>query len=587
MNKAKRVANLALALSLALLLALQPYSAAAQAPDGGHQHDETCGYAEASPCLHKHEEGCGYTEETPEVPCDMECEGGTHAEDCAYAPAAPEIPCAHQHDEGCGYAEAVPCAVLPEGAGVAGIGIAAAPDALNDPPLSISSEGEAYTGQTTAGTYTISTAAQLAELARVVDSGTFGLSAYSGSVFLLTADIDLSESDSYESLTWSGGNWEPIGSANRRFSGTFDGQDHKITNLTIDTDQSVVGLFSRTQNAVIKNLGLERVDIKSSGDDIGGLIGNDYEGSQISRCYVIGTIQAGAGYGGLLGSTYGNGSDRSQTTVTNCFARVELLLYDDDDDEEVPKDSSGISGWNYRNGIVITNCYSASTGEKRPIAGWSDSSAIDPSNFVDAYYDASLSPDLTENTSLGRTSAQLQTQTTFENWDFTDVWVIDPQQNGGYPYLKNMAPDLNGAPGFYSTGLGGATQSSLANGSIEVQPAIAQVGDTVTITLTPDAGYELDTISAHKEDDAGTVVDPTKIDTNNYTYTMPAYDVTVTVSFKAATYSISYNGLEGAANSNPATYTFGTGIPSLAEPGLPHRLHLHRLVRRGIRRQQG
>jgi len=55
-----------------------------------HQHDESCGYAEAAPCNHQHDESCG----EDGVDCTHE-----HDESCGYAEAAP---CMHVHDEYCG-----------------------------------------------------------------------------------------------------------------------------------------------------------------------------------------------------------------------------------------------------------------------------------------------------------------------------------------------------------------------------------------------------------------------------------------------------------------------------------------------------
>lgn len=56
------------------------------------------------------------------------------------------------------------------------------------------------------------------------------------------------------------------------------------------------------------------------------------------------------------------------------------------------------------------------------------------------------------------------------------------------------------------------------------------VGATVAITPTPNSGYELDKITVVKTDDTNTVVD-----VSNNSFTMPAYPVTLTVTFKQIT----------------------------------------------------
>ena len=50
-------------------------------------------------------------------------------------------------------------------------------------------------------------------------------------------------------------------------------------------------------------------------------------------------------------------------------------------------------------------------------------------------------------------------------------------------------------------------------------------------------------------------------------WTMPNHDVTYTAQWAANTYNLTYEGLNGATNSNPATYTIETATFALANPG--------------------
>jgi len=118
---------------------------------------------------------------------------------------------------------------------------------------------------------------------------------------------------------WGAAGWQPIGtwSFSRRceyvFSGEFDGNGYKITGLWIDrSGWNFVGLFGATENAVIKNLGVE---IAIAGNinghnHVGGLIGWQSSGS-IVNTYVMGNVSgnsewhAGGRYvGGLVGKQY-------------------------------------------------------------------------------------------------------------------------------------------------------------------------------------------------------------------------------------------------------------------------------------------
>ena len=85
----------------------------------------------------------------------------------------------------------------------------------------------------------------------------------------------------------------------------------------------------------------------------------------------------------------------------------------------------------------------------------------------------------------------------------------------------------------YSSGGGSTTYAITAtdaeNGTVRVSPSRASRGTTVTITVTPDEGYELETISVlDSRDNEITLTD--KGD-GKYTFTMPAGRVTVEASF--------------------------------------------------------
>ncbi len=67
------------------------------------------------------------------------------------------------------------------------------------------------------------------------------------------------------------------------------------------------------------------------------------------------------------------------------------------------------------------------------------------------------------------------------------------------------------------------------NGDVTVSPKTAKKGDTVTITVTPDKGYELDTIAV--KDANGNTVKLTDKGNGKYTFTMPGSKVTVSAEF--------------------------------------------------------
>lgn len=70
--------------------------------------------------------------------------------------------------------------------------------------------------------------------------------------------------------------------------------------------------------------------------------------------------------------------------------------------------------------------------------------------------------------------------------------------------------------------------NSVENGTVTGVPATAKMGEEVTITATPTEGYEA---TVEVKDSKNAAIAVTKGADNEYTFTMPADDVTVTVTF--------------------------------------------------------
>ena len=76
------------------------------------------------------------------------------------------------------------------------------------------------------------------------------------------------------------------------------------------------------------------------------------------------------------------------------------------------------------------------------------------------------------------------------------------------------------------------TTSSVANGGVNVSPSSPAKGDKVKITLSPNKGYKLDKLTV--TDASGKTVSVTKSSDTVYTFTMPASQVTVGVTYVKA-----------------------------------------------------
>ncbi|CFX88076.1 Pectin lyase fold/virulence factor [Syntrophomonas zehnderi OL-4] len=173
-------------------------------------------------------------------------------------------------------------------------------------------------GGTTDSPLEITTAAQLAEIATLVNVRPNGLERFlfndaSARVSLkLMNDVDLS---SYS----KGEGWMPIGNRLNKFKGTFDGDGHKISNLTIDrAGGKYQGLFgSIGAGSLVKNLGIVRTSVASLG--YVGVVAGEVSGGTVENCYATGSVSGGSAVGGLTGYVNLN------STVQNCYAASSVI----------------------------------------------------------------------------------------------------------------------------------------------------------------------------------------------------------------------------------------------------------------------
>ena len=101
----------------------------------------------------------------------------------------------------------------------------------------------------------------------------------------------------------------------------------------------------------------------------------------------------------------------------------------------------------------------------------------------------------------------------------------------------NLALDGNGNVYTPSQGgsSGGSTRyavtapSNVSNGAVTVSPSRASYNQTVTITVTPDEGYELSSLTV--TDRNGSTISLTKVSDTRYTFTMPRSAVTISAAF--------------------------------------------------------
>lgn len=109
--------------------------------------------------------------------------------------------------------------------------------------------------------YEISTAAELAWFRDYVNGGKLPVSAK------LTADIDLKDFCYAAANNAKELSWEPIGNYSKRYTGTFDGNGHTISNLYIKVQRKGVGFFGCAEGGSIKNITFDNAQVENTGND--------------------------------------------------------------------------------------------------------------------------------------------------------------------------------------------------------------------------------------------------------------------------------------------------------------------------------
>ena len=183
---------------------------------------------------------------------------------------------------------------------------------------------------TSADPYQIENGTQLLLFQSIVN-GTNGQTKNSAACAELTNDIDM------HNIT----GFAPIGTKTDSYTGTFNGNNHSISGLTVNGSDAA-GLFGYVNGATIQNINLCDSQITATGNYAGGIVGFATGASKIENCSTnkIRIDAANSRHiGGIIG--YGVGSTKiSNCTNTSTFGGTYNV--------------GGIAG--YLEGGSITNC---------------------------------------------------------------------------------------------------------------------------------------------------------------------------------------------------------------------------------------
>jgi hypothetical protein len=310
-------------------------------------------------------------------------------------------------------------------------------------------------------------------------------SVYWDAHFKLMADIDLSG--------YTGESFNIIGTSTlHRFTGVFDGDEHTISNFTFTThSRNILGIFGYLgelfAGGQVRDLGLINPSVSTdtgdkvgalaghlyygqvincwveggdvSGDQsVGGLVGYVYGGGDVEDCYYDGVVSGGSQVGGLVGGVngsvsvwgcYSTGSVDGYLYVGGLVGRGMGSIVNSYSMSDV-SGSSGVGGLvGYNHYCDVLNCYSVGS-----VAGSSEVGGL-VGKYYDgmtygSYWDVLTSGQASSGGGTGKTTAELQTASTFIGWGCSSVWTID--EDNDYPRLvwENKPGELITDPAYWT-----------------------------------------------------------------------------------------------------------------------------------------
>jgi hypothetical protein len=256
--------------------------------------------------------------------------------------------------------------------------------------------------------------------------------------FILVNDINLTG--------FAGTQFNIIANGTTKFTGIFDGNDHRIWNVTWNSiTRDGIGLFGYVgTGSQIKNLGMENVNVQAgNGWYVGGLAAQN-EGT-ITNCYSTGSVSGWMYVSGLVGFNYG--------TIVSCCSTGSVsgnysaggLLGGNSGTIISCYSTSSVTGEYFVGGLVgdhvgvVTSCYSTGSilGTGGQVGGLVGRNY---GTVGTSFWDKQTSGHSISAGGIPKTTGEMKTESTFTEagWDFVNIWDICEATN--YPRLRWQIP---------------------------------------------------------------------------------------------------------------------------------------------------
>lgn len=319
----------------------------------------------------------------------------------------------------------------------------------------------------------------------------------------------------------------PIGTDTYPFRGSFDGNNVLIKNLKIDRgDADLCGLFGRVQmgsnhnNKALQNIKIDAsCEFKTAGSHVGALAGHR-ESIKMINCHNLGASVSGTSFvgaivgGGVLqANDSGNTYDGSLVVATINGTKYWGCGYGVGGNQE----TSSPSDYAQFTSTTIGGFYGAEGNEDQ--VTWRYDSATKTLLIKGSGSVSETSPwatyigAATNNYTLNTEGVNLGDEVTT---DADGYFVWHNKQFTSYNQQRSVFIKSN------------------EGGTVTKEPSTATIGGTVTLTIQANPGYLIATKTAEYTDDNGQKqsLEFRQISNNTFSFTMPAYPVTIDVSFR-------------------------------------------------------
>ena len=228
-------------------------------------------------------------------------------------------------------------------------------------------------------------------------------------------------------------NFEPIGnyiSVNNPFTGGYDFNWHRITDLTISNQVGWIGLFGSVDGAVMENGVVDGASIQKVASEtaaaavlIGQCANATIEKMSISGSVTNNFTDVYDAAAIMVGYAYNNVFRDCRVTGTSSSGSV----------------AAGFAGIMVP-GNIFENCFAAVSvqGNAPSKGGFAGLEHAGPNTFTAVYYDSDVSGQSDTGKGTPKTTAEMKQQATFQGWNFCTVWEIN--EGISYPIHRINSP---------------------------------------------------------------------------------------------------------------------------------------------------